>query len=327
MDYREFIKEIGRGAHGARDLNEQQAEQLFGDMLDGKVPDLMLGAIVIALRVKSESMDELHGFQRALDARIHHFQRPFSDVLPVVLPAYNGARHQANLTPLLALLLARLNVPVLVHGAPEVPGRTSTAEVFAALGIQPARSLSEAQHLLDEGQPVYVSTALLSPGLERLLALRWQIGVRNSAHSLAKMIAPFESDCLRVVSVSHPDYLVKMREFFADTHSPVQLLRGTEGEPFANPKRRPLIEHLAADGAKVLFEAEMGPIKSLPSLPAAIDAGTTAAWINKALEGRVPVPTPIMNQLAALLYASGYARDLHHAKAMVATQHAYPAVA
>jgi anthranilate phosphoribosyltransferase len=57
MNLPAMIKEIGRGAKGARSLTAEQAEALFGAMLDGEVPDLELGAIVIALRVKSESLD------------------------------------------------------------------------------------------------------------------------------------------------------------------------------------------------------------------------------------------------------------------------------
>lgn len=69
MTYAPYIKELGRGAKGARSLSSDQAESLFGDMLDGKVPPLELGAILIALRIKSESTDELIGFKRALDRR------------------------------------------------------------------------------------------------------------------------------------------------------------------------------------------------------------------------------------------------------------------
>ncbi|MFX7977252.1 hypothetical protein ABTK65_20635, partial [Acinetobacter baumannii] len=69
MDYAALIKEVGRGARGARDLTRAQAENLFGAMLDGVVPDLELGALLIALRVKGESADEVAGFLAAMQAR------------------------------------------------------------------------------------------------------------------------------------------------------------------------------------------------------------------------------------------------------------------
>jgi hypothetical protein len=97
-------------------------------------------------------------------------------------------------------------------------------------------------------------------------------------------------------------------------------MRSTEGEPFANPKRRPRIEYFKDSNAQVLFEAEAGPVKSIPTLPAAIDAVTTAAWIKGALVGESPVPLPIVNQLACCLYGSGYTNDMNQAKAIVAVE-------
>ena len=52
LDYRAVIKEVGRGANGARALSTVDAESLFGGMLDGRVPDLELGAIVLSYRIK-----------------------------------------------------------------------------------------------------------------------------------------------------------------------------------------------------------------------------------------------------------------------------------
>ena len=50
MSYGHYIKEIGRGANGARDLSQEDARQLYAAMLDGGVPDLELGAIILAGR-------------------------------------------------------------------------------------------------------------------------------------------------------------------------------------------------------------------------------------------------------------------------------------
>ena len=65
MSYGHYIKEIGRGAQGARDLAQEDARQLYAAMLDGGVPDLELGAIAVALRFKGECIDEMIGFLSA----------------------------------------------------------------------------------------------------------------------------------------------------------------------------------------------------------------------------------------------------------------------
>ncbi|MCU0786155.1 MAG: DNA-binding protein YbiB, partial [Verrucomicrobia bacterium] len=126
MNLAALIREIGRGPQGSRDLSEAAACELYGAMLDGHVPDMELGAIQIALRVKGEGPEELLGFYQALEARRATLTLQDPAARPVVLPSYNGARHQANLTPLLALLLSRFGVPVLIHGAPEAHGRITT---------------------------------------------------------------------------------------------------------------------------------------------------------------------------------------------------------
>jgi anthranilate phosphoribosyltransferase len=320
MSYAHYIKEIGRGEHGSRDLSERDAYQLYSAMLDGGVPDLELGAIILSMRNKTESLTELIGMYRAASERLHYLTLPSAQAKPLVIPTYNGARHQANLLPLLVLLLKRFGIPVLLHGCLESNGRVATAYILRELGIMPSVSLGAAQKALNEEGVAFAPTALVSPGLANLLALRTRLGVRNSAHALVKLIDPFNGAGLRLVSVSHPAYLEKMRAFFAATGHSALLMRGTEGEAFANPKRRPQIEYFNQGAGEILFEAEAGTIKSLPDLPDNIEAGTTAKWIATVLAGKIPVPYPLLNQLACCFYASGYSDDFNQAKAIVAME-------
>jgi anthranilate phosphoribosyltransferase len=320
VNYAHLIKEIGRGAEGSKDLDEVDAHQLYGAMLDGGVPELELGAVLIALRMKGESLGELLGFGAAVEERLARLVPPAGKPKPVVLPSYNGARHQPNLTPLLALLLARFGVPVLVHGELTGNGRIASAYILRELGVMPCASAAQAQTALDEQGIAYLPTAALCPGLASLLALRSRLGVRNSAHFIAKLTDPFAGDGLRVVSASHPPYLARMREYFVATGGAALLLRSTEGEPFANPKRRPQLDFIHDGVVDTLFEAEVGPVKTLPTLPEGIEAAPTAQWIKRALAGDAPVPLPIINQLACLLYACGYAHDMNQAKAIVAVE-------
>ena len=63
-----FIKEIGRGVKGARSMTRDDARQLYAAMLDGRVSDLELGGILLAMRIKGESVDEIAGFMDAAEA-------------------------------------------------------------------------------------------------------------------------------------------------------------------------------------------------------------------------------------------------------------------
>ncbi len=299
MSYAPFIKEIGRGPKGSKPLTTDQAESLFGDMMDGRVPDLELGAIILSMRIKAESPDELLGFQRALDARTARVAVPAGPRL-VVLPTYNGARRQPNLMPLVALLLARAGVPVLIQGRHDFESRVSPFELLAALGIQPAASIAEAEAQIVSRRLACLPLDLLAPGLDPLLALRPRLGVRNSAHTLAKLLDPAPGQSVRVVSVTHPEYLERMHTHLVATRGVGMLLRGTEGEAFANPRRRPQLETFANGLANIAFPAEEGgapPVEGMPDNP---EVTANAALIQAMLAGEIPVPQPVLDQVGAL---------------------------
>ncbi len=301
MKYNDIIKEVGRGKDGATDLDLETACALYGDMLDGKVPELELGALLLAFRIKGESEAEMLGFHQAMLQRVAPLRAPAGKHMPVVIPTYNGARRQANLTPLLALLLVREGLPVLVHGPRIDPKRVTSAQVFAELNEPVCDSLEKAQQQIDRGAVAYVPTEVLAPGLNALLELRWRLGVRNSTHTLAKLIDPFAGRSLKLVSVSHPDYLVRMASLFTAAKVRAILMRGTEGEVYANPKRCPKLEYFSDGEQSTLVEAEEGSIATVPVLPESMDAAVTARWIKQALAGEVPIPAPILTQVQCCL--------------------------
>ncbi len=102
-----FIKEIGRGKNGARSMTRMDAHALYRAMLEGRVSDLELGGILLSMRIKGESVDEIAGFLDAAEASFAPLAAPAGEFAPIIIPSYNGARKMANLTALLALLLRR----------------------------------------------------------------------------------------------------------------------------------------------------------------------------------------------------------------------------
>lgn len=320
MNYAHYIKALGRGSHGATSLDRDDAALLYGAMLDGGVPDVELGAITLALRMKGETPDEMIGFLLAANRRVNGLRLPRGRVRPVVIPTYNGAHREANLTPLLALLLQRFGIPVLLHGLIESYGRVTTAQILREFGVTPCTHHSQAQQTMDKHGLAYLPLSAISPGLNHLLALRGRLGLRNSAHSLVKMLDPFKGEGLLLAAATHPDYHDTMRQALSAIEAHALLLHATEGEAYANPKRRPRIEHLHEGSCVTLFQAEHDSLKSLPHLPDACDAASTVEWLRQVLHGDIPVPPPLANQLACCLYASGYADDFNQAKAIVALE-------
>jgi anthranilate phosphoribosyltransferase len=298
-----FIKEIGRGKNGARSMTRADAQALYSAMLQGRVSDLELGGILLAMRIKGESVEEIAGFLDAAEASFPALHVPAAAAgkhAPVIIPSYNGARKMANLTALLAMLLAREGVPVLVHGVATDPGRITTAEVFEALRVAPARSHAEVQSRLADGVPAFITIDALAPQLAHLLSLRRILGVRNSTHTLVKIMQPFAEPALRLVSYTHPEYLEMLGEYFT-TAAPQErghafLMRGTEGETVANANKAQQIDWFH-DGERTVLVEKQTLVQELPVLPAERDAASTAAWIADVLAGKIPVPASIAAQV------------------------------
>ena len=293
MSISHHIKEIGRGKDGARSLTREQAADLMGQLLDGTVTDLEVGAFCLAMRIKGETPAEMAGFLDATHARITPVPAPATTV---VLPSYNGARKLPVLTPLLALLLAREGLAVLVHGTDTESGRVSTQSVLSALDIPAHTAIAP----IPAGSVAFVPTGLLHPGLKRLLDVRRVVGLRNPAHSLVKLMQPCAGPAVLVSSYTHPEYLQSMSATLALTGTRALLLRGTEGEPVADARRTPAMDTFDHGQCTRVQEPQLGPLAQLPNLPAT-DAASTAAWIRNVLAGHAPVPAPIALQVQHIL--------------------------
>jgi anthranilate phosphoribosyltransferase len=235
-----------------------------------------------------------------------------------LLPAYHGTRQQANLTALVALLLKRYEIPVLVHGPGRIrvavtggersadaapddvsAGLVRTADVLWELGIEPAASLTDAQARLRHDGIAYVSSTVLTPGLARLFASPHSLP--TFAHSIALLIDPFGGGGYRVIGAASADELAAMRAFVLASRTDALLFEGTEGEPFADPRRQTRLEHVSGGVVTLCADIEADGIDREPPLPAASDAAATATWIANVLAGTEPVPPPIIMQLGCCL--------------------------
>ncbi len=292
---RHYLKDIGRGKEGARALTRAQAADLFGQVLDGTVTDLEVGAFCLAMRIKGETADEMAGFLEATAQRMALV--PAGAQPLVVIPSYNGARKLPVLTPLLALRVARQGLPVVIHGTSTEDARVTVADVMQALDL-PSR---QAVGPVAAGEVAYLPTEVLCPGLKRLLEVRRTVGLRNSAHSLVKLMNPGAGHALIVSSYTHPEYAVSMAEVFERVGATAMLIRGTEGEAVADPRRLPSMEGFLRGQRIALEEGQKGTLTTLPSLPTQIDARTTASYIRDVMADRLPCPAPIDTQVAHIV--------------------------
>ncbi len=310
-----YLKDIGRGANGARALSVAAADDAMTQVLDGSAGSIETGAFLMAMRMKGESLDELVGFLAAVHRRCLTIEasRPV-----VLIPSYNGSRRLPNLTPLLAMWLAREGIDVLVHGVAAEPGRVTTAEIFHDLGLLPARRGPDVALAWSRREPAFMTTAALCPALQDLLDCRRRIGVRGPGHTVAKMLDPVHgAPTLRLVNHTHPEFGSLMAAWAAREAVNAQLLRGTEGEPVADPRRQPRIDTWIRGQrrADLSLTAQDGVLTEMPPFPRENDAASTAVYVQDVLSGERPAPPTLLRQ-AALVVA-----------ALLALQHPQPDLA
>ncbi|MBN9411163.1 MAG: DNA-binding protein YbiB [Burkholderiales bacterium] len=307
MSIGHYIKEIGRGKDGARPLDRAQAADLFGQVLDGAVTDLEIGAFCLAMRIKGETTAEMCGFLDAVHARVTAF--PISARPLIVLPSYNGARRLPVLTPLLAMLLAREGWPVLLHGMRTEARRVLASDVLQALGIGPLA----APRAVTPGEVAHIGTAALHPGLARLLSVREVVGLRNPGHSVVKLLAPTPGPSLLITAYTHPEYLPMLHDTFGARAMNVVLSRGLEGEVAADPRRTPRYDAYVGGVHSVLQQQEPGTLSEVPGLPADIDVAATADYTRRVLAGELPLPPGLARQVT---HIDAVARQAEAASAM-----------
>lgn len=139
---------------------------------------------------------------------------PVTKPMPIVIPTYNGARKQANLTPLLAILLQKLGFP---GGGAWRERRSNARADRNHSGIIRHRTYSPCWPCAGQtgGEPAGLySRARALPAAGKAAGHAMANGVRNSAHTTAKLATPFAEDAaLRLSSVSHPEYVTRVGQF------------------------------------------------------------------------------------------------------------------
>jgi anthranilate phosphoribosyltransferase len=122
---------------------------------------------------------------------------------------------------------------------------------------------------------------------------------------MAKLVDPCRGRSVRVVAVTHPEYLERMDAFLRADGGRALLMRGTEGEIYANPRRCPEMKVYADGEVKIGVPGEEGGAPPLAGLPDAPSVSANAALIRSMLAGDTPVPEPILAQVAALKRLAG----------------------
>ncbi len=190
-----FIAILGRGKTLSRSLDQAEAREAFGMILDDEVLPEQLGAFLMLLRFQEESPQEIAGFVEAVRERL-----PRPDPLPQVdldWSSYAGKRRQLPWFILSALLLAQNGVRVFMHGTEgHTPGRVYTRDTLQALGIPVAEKLSDAGSHMEARNFAYVPLEGFSRKLRELIDMRPVFGLRSPVHTISRMVNPLNAPAM-----------------------------------------------------------------------------------------------------------------------------------
>jgi anthranilate phosphoribosyltransferase len=118
---------------------------------------------------------------------------------------------------------------------------------------------------------------------------------------------------LRLVNHTHPEFGALMSGWAQREAVDAMLLRGTEGEAVADPRRQPRIDTWLGGTLRpeLSLPAHEGVLTELPLLPRATDAASTAVYVQEVLSGMRPAPVPLARQ-AGLIVAAAAALQARH---------------
>lgn len=249
-----YVRILGRGPGRSRSLTYDEAFAAMTLILDGDAAAESVGAMLMLMRMKGETAEEIAGFTAALRASLPSLPTPDLD-----WPSYAAGRTRGLPYFLLsAKLLAQAGHKVLLHG---FNGEGDAARVIREglpfAGIQVCDGVDDAHAVLDQHGIAYIPLETLSPALHRLLLLRNDFGLRSCLNTVSRMLNPGGASA-SVQGVFHPSY----RELQADASALLSLdaltvIKGGGGEFERNPSKDTVAFGLRAGTA---WEHQYAPV-------------------------------------------------------------------
>ncbi|WP_172152370.1 glycosyl transferase family protein [Pseudomonas tumuqii] len=229
--FAQFVRILGKGKRGARNLSREEAREAMGMLLDGKAEDTQLGAFLMLLRHKEESAEEMAGFAEAVRERL---QAP-AIAVDLDWPSYAGKKRHLPWFLLAAKALANSGVRILLHGGgAHTAGRLYSEQVIGLLQIPLCRNWSEVKRALQDQHLAFIPLGDWMPQLQRMIDLRNILGLRSPIHSLTRILNPLAARC-GLQSIFHPGYQAVHREASQLLGDTALVIKGEGGEVEINP--------------------------------------------------------------------------------------------
>ena len=187
------------------DLPIEDAQHLFERLVLGKLEPAEIAGMLIALRMKGETAEEMIGAAHALAAAAVPFERP--DYLYADCCGTGGdGSGLINVSTAAGFVAAACGLPIAKHGNRSVSSRCGSADVLEALGARIDVSPAQARSTLDRAGFCFLFAPAYHPGMKRAAVVRRQLQVRTIMNLLGPCINPARPP-VQLLGVADPKML------------------------------------------------------------------------------------------------------------------------
>ena len=171
-------------------LSASQARQAFGAVMRGEATSAQLAALLVALRVKGETADEVAGAADALRGAMVRLPAERPDELVDTCGTGGGAVGTFNISTAAALLAAGLGVRIAKHGNRSFTSQCGSADVLEALGVPIDVGVDVMERALQDAGIVFMFAPLMHPAMRHVGPVRRELGIPTVMNIIGPLANP-----------------------------------------------------------------------------------------------------------------------------------------
>ncbi len=197
---------------GGETLSADEAEAAFTIIMSGEATPAQIGALLMAMRIRGETVPEITGAVRAMRARMTAIEAP-DGAIDVCGTGGDGAG-TLNVSSAVTFVVACLGVPVAKHGNRALSSRTGGADVLTALGVNVDAPMDRLPAILREAGAVFLFAPRHHPSMRHAAGPRVELGTRTIFNILGPLSNPARVR-RQLTGVFSPDWTRPMAETLA----------------------------------------------------------------------------------------------------------------
>lgn len=179
---------IKRAVEG-RHLERDEMHTVFAEVMDGKATDVQKSALLIALRMKGETVDEITGAAMAMRERVTPLDVDRDGLVDTCGTGGDG-RGTFNISTVAAIVAAAAGANVAKHGNRAVSSACGSADVLSALGVNIDLDAPRMAAVLRRAGIAFLFAPKLHPAMSAVAAVRRELGVRTIFNVLGPLTNP-----------------------------------------------------------------------------------------------------------------------------------------